>query len=461
MAVNNSTILAKTWLAGTNDYQQRIPDPTQAGITATIDALMDPMNNQYYNQFMSILVNRIGFTYVRGKSYENPLAVFKDGRLNYGSTIQEIAPKWIKAHSYEDDTETLLKMERPEAAQWFHSQNRRDRYAISVTRDELRSAFTDETGLNQLVAKVMDLPRNADNYDEYRIMLNLIAEYEHRWGFFKQHLSAAPTDEATGKEFLTSLRTYAGKLQFPSTLYNAQDITDIPVFAKPDELVLFVTPETSASVDVNTLAALFNVDRADIPYRTVIVDEFPIPDAVALLTTSDFFVCKDTEYTTTSFFNPETLTNKYYLQHWGVYSVSPFVPAILFTTAEGTAVPTTRQTVNSLTINAPQSIKAGDTAKISCNLEGAIAPTTEGVSVKPAACTYEVTVKAKAAETGKPANVPSKLNSRTYVDNYGVLHTQKTLKATDILTVKATSTYVNPSGDTEAYSATADINVLA
>ena len=52
MAEKNSTIINKIWLAGTNDFQQRIPEPTQGNIQATIDALFDPMNRQYYNQFI-------------------------------------------------------------------------------------------------------------------------------------------------------------------------------------------------------------------------------------------------------------------------------------------------------------------------------------------------------------------------------------------------------------------------
>ena len=50
MAADNATILAKVWLNGTNDFQQRIPDPTQHGVDATMQALFDPMNRQYYNQ---------------------------------------------------------------------------------------------------------------------------------------------------------------------------------------------------------------------------------------------------------------------------------------------------------------------------------------------------------------------------------------------------------------------------
>lgn len=461
MAQNNNTIMAKAWLAGTNDFQQRIPDPTQAGISATMSALFQPMNGQYFNQFMDILVNRIAYTYVRGQNYKNPLAVFKGNKINYGSTIQEIAPKWIKAHSYEDDAETLLKLHRPESEVWYHSQNRRDQYPISVNVDELRTAFTDEYGLNNLVAQLMNTPNNADEYDEFNIMKNLIAEYETRWGFYKYHLDDYPADDASGKAFLTALQTLGGKLQFPSSVYSG---TDIPVFAQPSELVLLVTPEAQASLNVNTLAALFNVDLAKVSYRTVLIDEFPIPDAVALLTTEDFFVCHDTLYNTTSFWNPQTLTTTYWLNHWGVYSVSPFVPAILFTTAAGTVTPTIKQKVTGLTVTAePGTVELGGSVSIVTKLNGTIdsADSDADVLVRPDACIYNVSAETPAGDDPavKPAK-PVQLNARTRVDNYGVLHVQKTgLKPGDVITVTATSTYVNPSGATVPYTGTATVTI--
>lgn len=473
MAVDNQTILEKVYLSATNDYQQRIPDPTQSDISATMKALFDPMNRKYFNQFMDILINRIAFTYVRGEVWKNKLAVFKGQKINYGSTIQEAAPKWIRAHAYSDVEETLLKLNRPEAQVWYHSQNRRDRYDISIIQEELRTAFVDEYGLNNFVAKIMQVPMNSDEYDEYRIMMHLMAEYEHDWGFFKHQLSAVPTDEPTGKEFLTAIQTYAGMLEFPSTLYNAQAITDIPIFAKPDELVLFVTPATNAAVNVQTLAVLFNLDVADVKIRKIMVDEFPIPNAVALLTTEDFFVCHDTLYENTSFWNAQTLATNYYLHHWGVYSVSPFVPAILFTTDAGTVVNKITQTLSAITLTIGEgespTVKPGEKIATSLALTGTLTQgetTYSGDNVKlaPTAATYEVSCE-RTTTTGKGESAVTttesvQLNARTYVDNYGVLHVQKTgIEAGDVITVVATCTYVNPSGATTTISDDATVTV--
>ena len=459
MAVKNSTILEKAWLQGTNDFQQRIPDPTQSAMSQVVDALFDPMNRMCLNQFIDTLVNRIGRTIVRSKRWDNVLRAFKQDNLIYGNTIQEIAPKWIKAHSYLDNDETLLKLNRPEAQAWYHSVSRQDRYDISIIEVELRRAFTQEYGLNEFVSAIMAVPQSSDNYDEYLCMKQLIATYENRWGFYKHNVSAV-VDEASGKELLTAVRTYAGKLQFPSTLYNCSEMNDIPVFAKEDELILITTPEVEASLDVNTLASVFQLDKADLKYHKVIIDEFPIAGAVALLTTKDWFVVHDVVYETTSFYNAQTLAVNYYLHHHEIVSCSPFVPAILFTTNTGTENDTIVQNITGLKLYASvdgadpvekisEAVGAGATIQLIPKLQGTVTPNDTAIEVSPDSVTYILT-----ADFDK--------NSNTYVDRNNVLHIQKSgLGDNANLNVYALSTYVNPSGDIEEIGESIDVPITA
>lgn len=337
MAVNNSTILDRVWLEGTWEYQQRVPQATQQGVAAVAEFLFDPLNKMYYNQFVDTLINRIGMTRINSKLWENPWSTFKKGNLPFGSSVQDMGVKWLKAHTYEDDLDSLLEIKRPEIEPAYYTLNRRDQYTISVNYDELRNAFVDEYGLNRLINTITDVPISSDNYDEFQSMKALIAEYETRHGFYKEQITAI-TNEATAKDFLVKARAYAGKLKFPSVYYN---IIDIPAFAEESELVLLIDPTSLAYIDVDALSAAFNIDRADIKYRIELVDEWPIPGAVALLTTEDFFQVYDVLYTTTSFYNPQNLTTNYYLTHWEILAFSPFVPAILFTTEQGTGLNTT------------------------------------------------------------------------------------------------------------------------
>lgn len=457
MAEKNTTIAGRVFLSGTNDFQQRVPNPTIEGIDATSKFLFDPMNRKYLNEFIDAFVNRIGTQIVHNKSWENPLAVFKQGTSRYGQTIQESAIKWIKAHAYNVDDDTLLKVERPEAAVWYHSVNRRDRYDISIEEPDLRMAFADETGLNRLIDAIMTVPRNSDNYDEYICMVNLLSYYEVNWGFFKHNTTAAPTDEASGKSFLKALRAYANKLQFPTSLYSPVSAEyAIPTFAKPSELVLFITADADASVDVDTLASVFQLDKAEAKYRKIVLPELPIAGAYALLTTDDFFVCQDYVYANESFYNPQTLSTKYMLHHWETVSASPFVPAILFTTEQGTTVSTVTQSVTGINITAsPTSVKPGGTTKLTVSLVGTVDANDEGIVLAPEAVTWNVS-----ALTAATDGEPIQLSERTYVDRLGVLHVQaEDLEATNILNVTGTSSYVNPSVKPVAYTKTIQVTI--
>ena len=477
MAELNSTIMEKVWLYASNDFQQRIPAPTQGQIAKTVDALFDPMNRSYFNDFMSILINRIAFTYVRGQRWNNKLAIFKGQKINYGSTIQEIAPNWIKAHAYNVSDETLLKLARPEAGVWYHSQNRQDRYDISISYDDLRTAFVDEYGLNNFIAKVMEVPINSDEYDEYRIMLQLLAEYDNRFGFFKTSVGDL-SDEASCKNFLMKLREYAGLLEFPSAHYNALNV-DIPVFAKNNELVILMTPYAKSRIDVSTLSGVFQLDKADIEQRIVIVDEFPMPDTVALLTTEDFFVCHDTVYENTNFWNPQTLANNYYLHHWGIYSVSPFVPAILFTVEESTDENVVTMNLSGISLNYYKLVDGqpdenetpiipGDDVQIDVHLAGTLIGPDAGsysgdkLKLAPDAATYEIQVMYRPFGSDMPETIDK---GKTYIDRLGVLHIDKDLPfgTNDSMTiiVTATCTYISPStaGDSPLVSEPLEIEL--
>lgn len=454
MATDNATIAGRIWLNASNDFQQRVPSPSQDGMAATSKFLFSPMNRRYMNEFMDTFINVLGTQIVHNKSWENPLAVFKQASVTYGSTIQESAVKWIKAHSYNVDDDTLLKVTRPEAAVWYHTVNREDRYDISVELPDLEMAFQSQYGLNQLIDAIMTVPRNSDNYDEYRSMMEQIAFYQDNWGFYNHHVSAPPTGEADSKEFLQAVRADAMQLTFPKSLYSpVSSQFGIPVFAQPSELVLFITPDAMAAIDVQALAGVFQLDKADIRYRTIIVDEFPIPNVFALLTTDQFFVVADKVYQNDSFYNPQTLSTNYYLHHWGIVSVSPFVPAITYSTDAQTNATTITLNVTGVDIDAAETtLEPGDTTQLTVTLQGSITDNDAGLIVAPDSVTWEI--------AGSRAGEGIKLNARTYVDRLGVLHVQKTgLEAGDTITVTGETTYVNPSSTTTHYTADVEITV--
>lgn len=465
MAVNNSTILDRVWLEGSNDYQQRVPRETVNDMDATVSYLFAPENFDLYNQFVSVLVNRIGATYVHQQAWRNPLAGFKKADLRWGDKLEEIAVKWVRSHSYSDipDVEKLFGDYRPESAVWFHKINRQEYYPITVNREELMMAFAgdgESEGLNNYIAQIMEVPISSDEYDEYRIMLELFAYYEHKMGFFKRNLTSIPSDIVesadSAKMLLKMVKADAGRLAFPSSRYHADvpELRDYPVFARPEELIFLTTPEVRAAIDVDALMGAFHMEKGDIQERIVLVDEFPMAGVGAVLTTRDFFQCRDRLRQNTSRFNELTLSTNFFLHRWGMYSVSPVAPAICYTTDEGTAVLTSKQTVTGMTMTpTTKNVSAGDTVQLKLTLTGNITNNGDGVfEVQPDAATFLATVK-RTSGAGASATITGVNSPKTRVDRNGVLHIADNLHTGDVITVTATSAYINPSGNTTTYTA--------
>lgn len=467
--IDNLTILGDVKLNASTDYQHNVPDAVQHGVAHVSRFLYQPMNRRYLNEFVSVLINRIGYEIYHQRVYKNPIKRKREDLL-FGTTIEEIAFGFCDSHAYRDDwgsrdndLHNLMKVHRPKTKVAFHTIDREQTYEISINMMELRAAFNSEFGLNNFVAGVMNAPYNTSEYHELCLQLDLIAEHERYHGFYKHQLSAQPTDEATGKEFLKAIQTYADYITTPNTLYNANDVEDMEVWLNPDELersiVIYMLPEVKANLNVETLSGLFNLDLADIKYRIKTVPWIPIPGAIALLTVDDFWVCADYYTGMDEFRNPQTLTTNYYLNVLGVYSTSPFVPAILFTTAEGTSTPVVTQNLTAIALNpATANVEQGGSVDLSVVLTGTQTISPEGATIpariKPApeAVTWELAAVDGDAE-------PIDLDVYTYVDRFNTLHVASSVPVDAVITATATSTYTNPSGATPELVATGTYTV--
>lgn len=412
-------------------YQARIPAATQAGVKNTAEQLFTyrPM----LNEFVDALVNQIGSIVGQGMVWSNPLAIFKQGMLSFGSTVEEYQVGLLKAHTYDPDRDYMERdifgQEQPDVKSIFHTVNRQNYYKITINDTMLRRAFLDEGGLSSFVTDLMAAPTTSDSLDEFKLMCRLIPQYENMGGFYKVQVgdvASLSSTEADAKSALRKMRAMAGNLRFPSRKYNA---ASMPTFAEPEDLVLITTPEFQSGIDVNALAAAFHVDYANFDSRTLQIpqSEFGITGAQAILTSKNFFRVYDTRIENTSMPNPVGLYNNYFLHHHGIISCSTFVPAVLFTTAAGTVdPPITIKPPTGLTITVD---KAADGSAVTTFKAGGI----YGLSV-----------------TGAPANsdystvwsLTGNQSNKTYVTQDGNVHIGSDETATSV-TITATAVFAD------------------
>lgn len=322
------------------DYRKRIPSASKGNIADVADAIFS--FRPHKNEFVESLINRIGLVYARNSIWFNPLQEFKRGALEFGDTIEEIQTGIVKANHYNHQRDYLERdifgRAEIDVATAFHTVDREDFYKVTIDDNTLRRAFLDPSGLDQLTQQIMSAPTTSDNWDEYLMMTSLFRVMDNKHPMFNINVPDVAKMDSTedqARSLLRKIRATASNMQFLSTRFNGGKM---PVSARPEDLILFATPESKSGLDVNALAVLFNVSYADVPTRIVEIrqDDVMMDGVQAFLTTRDFFVIADVSLETTSEFNPLSRQTNFFLHHWEIISASPFAPIIKFSTQPDT-----------------------------------------------------------------------------------------------------------------------------
>ena len=310
-------------------YADRFPDVTEKNYKEIGNMITTMPVVQ--NDFINVLTNKIGLTAFMTRVYSNPLKSFKKGTLPYGSTIEQIFTDIIKgkdfesgdAGSYNAASDVLGKANENNVKVEYHSENFRHKYKITVSSLQLKNAFQSPDGLTKLVNELVSVPVNSAEYDEYNLIKGLVdcAKYK------KEVIVPAPSTTGGAKALAKALRIYSKKLNFLSTEYN---VSGVHTFSKPQDLQIITTPETVAELDVELLAQVFNIDKADVPTRVTVIDKFGDKDRVALLVDKDFIQFYTTAEESRSMENPSTLYTNVWYHIWGLAAQCDFANAIDF-----------------------------------------------------------------------------------------------------------------------------------
>jgi len=423
------------------DYQSRIPEATQANIQDVIQNLWN--NRPQLNQFVDVLVNRIGLVMFREWSWSNPLAPLKRGTLEFGETIEEIMVGLIDADEYDSDRDELEReiygAKTPEVQVNYHSVNRRNRYKLTIKEPLLKQAFISDQGLSTFVSQLLGAAQKSDQRDEFLAMANLFKEMDQAagdGGIYNAQIADigdVTSDGADSRYALRRMREFGHLLQFPSRLYN---VAGMPQAVNPDDLIIFTTPEADAAMDVEALAGAFNIDKVQLGNRKFVLpkEHYGIPGFQAVVTTKEFFVVADQRIDTTSQYNPAALFTNYWLHHWQVISASRFAPMVMFNSERPSTV-----------IAATKYEVTGISPFVITDDEGKTVTATGANSTVDRGEMYNVKVEAITTPVGGPNvsvrySIDDKSSIFTRISNNGVLYVAPDEENTS-LTIRATAVH--------------------
>lgn len=468
MAVKNAVIFDRVHAQMTNDYQQRVP--LAGGFANPIDgavqvakALTDPMNGKLFNEFIDGLITVIGTDRILDYAWRNPLAKFKTDDYAGGKTVRELQVLLPLAQQYDQDALDLLRRQNTDVKTAYYSVNRAAVYRVSINRDMLIRSFNDpESGLAAFIGSVLNSAVLANEYDEYRFMLNAFAAHNQYHPFYNENVTIADVKNPTDTEIKLLSRRIREKAMeiggFPRNEYNS---FGVPAFTRKEDLVLLVTPIIKASMDVEVLADAFNMDKTDFNTRVIVVDELPWAGVHAILLDSRAVVAGDSLFEFRSFSNPQTLVETFFLHAQGGYNISALRNVILFSNAESTQIGVVEVELTGLTAKAEIEVNGArrevDEVRVnSSNTQivvdgvGTIEGDDKGLFRVPGNWIAEVTVNG--------STEPLK-NQSTFVDYSGKLHLGDGVAVGDTVTVTVKSAYINPSGTIDQPTSTISTSI--
>ena len=337
--------------SATQNYKTYVPKATAdaESIKEIGTVIMD--SPQLQNEFLSALVNRVGRVLVTSKMYDNPWTMFKKGMLDFGESIEEIFVNMAKPFQFDPAVaeSTVFKREIPDVRAAFHIMNYQKFYKSTVSNDQLRQAFLSWEGITDLIARIVDAMYTGANYDEFITMKYMIARH-----ILDGHMNPVTISAANMKTIAATIKGLSNNLEFQSNKYN---LAGVYTHTKKDDQYLLVNSNFDAAMDVEVLAAAFNMDKAEFMGHRVLVDSFgsldtdrldvlfaddsnykkPSADELsaldaipAILVDKDWFMIFDNFQNFTENYNGEGLYWNYWYHVWKTFSISPFANNAIF-----------------------------------------------------------------------------------------------------------------------------------
>lgn len=317
--------------------------------------ILDAQNVNVMNDFVSLL-KKVVFTAVYNRTFNNPLASLEGERMPLGNFIEDVYVNAATPHGFNvNDFAAILNKYEAEIATQYLAVNSDLQYAVTITREKIRNAFTSWDQLEGLISGMVNSLYNGAYLARYNQAKGLVTA-AWKGNNVQYEIVSAVTSQQTGEELIKKMRAAYSKMQIPSTRYNAWNKVKggrmaLKTWTAPEDIIFLISADVEASVDVDVLSKAFNLTRAEFLGRAIVVDDFTQYNedgtvAVdgsaiqAVLCDKAWFKIKTQDFAMDEFYNAGNRTWNYFLNDVRMVNFSLFANCIVFTTTAPTIAAT-------------------------------------------------------------------------------------------------------------------------
>ena len=329
-------------------YHQYVPVVTDSTTIGEFGVpILDSQNLNVLNDFVSLL-KKVVFTAVYNKTFNNPLQSLEGERLPLGQFIEDVYVNPAKARGFNvNDFAGLLQKYEAEVATQYLSVNSELQYCVTLTREKIRNAFTSWDALEGLISGYINSLYNGAYATRYAQTKGLVTA-AFTGNNIQYEIVDDPDDEASAKLLIQKMRSAYSKMQVPSTRFNAWNKVKggnlaLKTWTDPKDMIVLISADIEALVDVEVLAAAFNMSKTDFLGRVIVVDDFNQynddgtlavdgSNIKAMIADKAWFKIKTQDFAMDEFYNANNRTWQYYLNDVRMVNFSLFANALVFAT---------------------------------------------------------------------------------------------------------------------------------
>ena len=294
------------------------------------------------------LLKQIAYVATVTRLYDNPLAQLEGENMPLGWAGEETYINPVKGRQFDvNDFAGILQKYEADVKVQYLSVNMDIQYPVTLTRDKIRQAFNSWRDLEEFINGIVNALYNGAYINMFQFTKDLVsaAFSANKAAYIKV---TAVTSEATGKAMIKKLRELYTLFQMPSTDFNAWKKVGgagkpITTWCAPEDIVLIIRADIMAAVDVDVLAAAFNMDKADFIGRVITVDNFDTytddgtkiydgSDIYGIICDKAWFKIKQQDMALDMWFNPNNRSWQYYLNVVKMYNYSLFANGVVIAT---------------------------------------------------------------------------------------------------------------------------------
>ena len=248
-------------------YQSSIPSITKETDIPVVGEIIYG-NPQLSNEFINALVNQIALVKINSATFNNAYSELKKGYLEFGETVEEVFVNIAKAREFSAEKAEARELKRsiPDVRTAFHAVSWDVQYPITIQDQDLLLAFNSMSGVQDLIAKIVDSVYRAAEYDEYLLFKYLIIK-----GVAAGQMKPVALAGSNMSDAAIAFRGTSNALTFMSTEYNAAGVhTNTP---KADQYI-FMDSAFNAAYDTAVLASAFHMEKAEFQGKLKLIDSF-------------------------------------------------------------------------------------------------------------------------------------------------------------------------------------------